>query len=138
MAEEAIEQDAELKAHHEEVMALYESKLKEKGFPSEAELKELTEMRQRIQNPGEMEEAEVEQMKQEFNTEVRELQRIEREVKQDPEVRQAVEGLAEERTEVLAEMYPESEELQQELEQISMKLQQMQRQMQQMAAPAGS
>ena len=133
IARQAQEQNPEMQQLHADLMALYEKKLAEYGYPSEAEIQKLRDMQQRLQTPeaGEMDEAERQQLTQQFNAEVAKLQQAQESALMDTAVQAAQQAFEQARSKAMSEVNPEAQALEREFQTVQNKLEQLRQQLQQ-------
>lgn len=133
IARQAQEQNPEMQQLHADLMALYEKKLAEYGYPSEAEIQKLRDMQQRLQTPeaGEMDEAERQQLTQQFNAEVAKLQQSQESALMDAAVQAAQQAFEQARSKAMSEVNPEAQTLEREFQTVQNKLEQLRQQLQQ-------
>jgi len=133
VAQQAQEQNPEIQKLHAELMDIYQSKLAEYGYPSDAEMQELREMQQRLQAPGasEMDESERQRLTQQFNAEVANLQQAQDKAQGDAEVLAAQREFEETRSKDMSEIDPDVQALEGELETVQGKLEKLRMQLQQ-------
>jgi len=132
IAREAQEQNPEVQKQYAELMDTYQQKLVEHGYPSESEIQALEKMQQRLTtDAGSMEEAERQQLTQQFNTEVAKLQQSLEKAQSDPDVLAAQKTFEQTRTQAMRDIDPEAAALERELEILQDRLEQLRQQLQQ-------
>ncbi len=134
IAEQAQVENPDLQKLHADLMGVYQKKLAEHGYPSEAELQQLREMQQRLQAPGagEMDEVERQQLTQQFNAGVAVLQDAQEKAQMDTEVIAAQQTFEQARSKAMSEIDSESQALEREFAEVQGKLEQLRMQLQQM------
>jgi chromosome segregation ATPase len=138
VAQKAQQQNPELQKLHAELMDIYKKKLAECGYPSDAEMQKLREMQERLQNPGasEMDEAERQQLTQQFNAEVAKMQEAQEKAQRDAAVLTAQQAFEEVRSKAMREIDPKVQKWESEFETVNSKLEELRMQLQQvMQAP---
>ncbi len=133
VAQQAQEQSPEIQKLNADLMDIYQKKLAEYGFPNEAEMNKLREMQQRLQDPGEsgMDEAERQQVTQQFNAEVAKLQQAQEKAQRDAAVLEAQQAFEQARSKAMSEIDPQVQTWEREFETVHSKLEQLRMQLQQ-------
>jgi chromosome segregation ATPase len=134
IAQQAEEANPDLQTMHADLMGVYQKKLAEYGYPSEAELQQLREMQQSLQAPGagEMDEGERQQLTQQFNAGVAKLQQAQDEAQRDTEVQAAQQAFEQARSKAMSEIDSEAQALEREFAEVQGKLEHLRMQLQQM------
>jgi chromosome segregation ATPase len=132
-ARQVQEQNPELQRLHNELVAIYQSKLMEYGFPNEAEMQQLQAMQQRLQAAatGGMDEAERQQLTQRFNAEVAKQQAAQEKAQNDPQFVAAQQAFHQAQSQAMSEVNPQAAMLQQELAEVQGRIEQLQIELQQ-------
>ncbi len=127
IAQEAVEANPEIMELHSSLMATYQSKLAEHGYPDEEEMQRLVAMQQQLQSPGagDMDDEARTRLTQEFNAGVAKLQEAQEAAQNDPEVRKAQAEFEETRLEAMQEVNPRTEELQRQEEKLQAEMQEL-------------
>ncbi len=133
VAQQAQEQNPEIQKQHADLVDIYQKKLVEYGYPNEAEMQKLQKMQQRLQAPraSEMDEAERQQLTQQFNAEVAKLQQAQEKAQRDAAVQAAQQAFEQTRLKAMNEIDPEVQNLEREFETVHSKLEQLRMQLQQ-------
>jgi chromosome segregation ATPase len=132
VAQQAQEQNPDIQKLHADLMDIYQKKLAEYGYPSETAMQKLREMQQRLTTEqGSMDEAERQQLTQQFNTEVAKLRQAEEKAQRDAKVQAAHQAFVQARSKGMSETDPDIQTLEREFETLQGKLEQLRMQLQQ-------
>jgi hypothetical protein len=132
IAQKAVKANPQLMDMHKELMAVYERKLTEYGYPSEEEIQALREMQQKMQTAGEggVDEAERQRLTDQFNASVAKLQKAQQKAQSDPKVQAAQKKFNQARLDAMQKVNPKTMELQKEQADLQSKIEKLRQSLQ--------